>query len=63
MHSGDTRPVVSMSVWATPAPGQTMSQLVQALQAAGNPIMMVDGENGRVLIAKYDEASTNEEQA
>jgi hypothetical protein len=40
-----------------------MSQLVQALQAAGNPIMMVDGENGRVLIAKYDEASTNEEQA
>lgn len=61
MDSGNVTPMISMSVWATPGPNQTMSQLVAALVAAGNPVLMVDGENGRVLIAKYDSPSTNEE--
>lgn len=60
MHSGNTQPAVSMSMWATPAPGQTVLDLLAALQAAGNPVLMVDSENGRVLIAKYDSPQTNE---
>lgn len=47
-------------MWATPAPGQTVLDLLAALQAAGNPVLMVDSENGRVLIAKYDSPQTNE---
>lgn len=45
--------VMSMSVWATPAHGQTLEELCVAVRAAGNTILMVDGENRRVLIARY----------
>lgn len=51
---------ISMTVWATPAPGQTITDLLAALQEAGNPILMVDTAGGKVLIAKYDSPHTNE---
>lgn len=50
---------LSMSVWATPANGQSLEHLVVAVREAGNEVLMVDGVNGRVLIARYDQTEMN----
>lgn len=46
---------IEMAVWATPAEGVSLEDLVERMRALGNPVLEIDREANRILVAYVKE--------
>ena len=42
---------VEVAIWATPAEGVSLEDLVERMRALGNPVLEIDREANRILVA------------
>lgn len=42
---------IKAQVWASPGPEMSLTELVEKMHALGNPVLKIDEEHNRILVA------------
>lgn len=50
MDIGRQHARIEVEGWATPAPGVTLTELVEEMKALGNPVLAIDVPNNRLKL-------------